>query len=200
MTIEYKNVEGGTLSTQQVNFAENFNKVFSENDAVKKVEEYRNRELSAITYYRDDSENETDLVNLLSVFSQVPFSIAKTNYVGSKKVERFNYYDLGQLVGKSNQLYDQANELITSEHIDITTNSPIYTDTTKYLYDRGRSPDTCLYRFFYNEDGSLWYAEYKHDDPYDSEHYEACDFPKIKHEMGLTDEEMNYYLTADFEP
>ncbi len=206
MIVTFQNINDETITSKQANLLDEYTKVYSNNGLVKKEEEYFDQSLGYITYYLDSNENETDTASQFSSLG-VKFSIITKVATGTFSLENVNEYSGNVIIFKSRYLYDQDNSEIGEEHIDIVTNSPQYEQTEKYYYDFTMEDFFPMFTAYYNADGSLDYIAY---DSYRFDGQDEIvfsidgtpginDIPTLKEYLGLSDTQMNYYLTASLD-
>lgn len=204
MITRLTNKEGVEISQQQASMLNLYCIQYEENNQLKKQDFFVNQQLNTVVYYKNENEILSDII---SEFSGTRLVIKEFSYVGNKKIEYNNVYNTtGALDEQYNFAYNQNLEVICWEYIDNESGLPIYTKTRKFYFDSDIDPEDELFDCTYNEDGSLdriLYAPHAIQDSMDF--WEdgvpgESDIETLRGLTGLSEEEMNYYLTADILP
>ena len=202
MEIIYKNVLDESIEKPQAIALGEYKKIFMEGGSIKKVESYDVSVLEIISYYIEAGENETELVDNLSLLvTQFVVIYDPKVPVGSFYTQSSRQYRNGSLVLKGNILFDEFNNLICAEKLNLNTNLPIQEDTVKFYYGTAPTPgDDRVFEASYNADGSLFRIDMPDpEEPQDSEVYDTSTFGELEVRFpGPPD--LSYYLTATLEP
>lgn len=201
MKIIYKNIFGENINLNQIKEIDEYNKVFIENDQIKKIEKYENNILESIDYFINDGEKESLIVQELSKLVNCGVNIKDPkDPIGQYLLENERGYRAGVLALKNRNLYDQFGNIICLEMINIINDQPFYSSSVKYFYgskvEENKEP---IFEATYKEDSSLEYIDIVYmDDPQGCEMFTLDDFNELEQRFNGTD--LSYYLTAILEP
>ena len=206
MIITYKNELSSSITEQQAlsSFGATYFKIYIDNFGVKKKEEtYKNGELKYIEYFKDTSELDANLI-VMFASTGIPYSINERVRIGNFILESSKSYFGNTLEFKYRHLYDQYENVIGAEDIDMATNLPQYEKTKKYIYDYSRDINIPICEAIYHADGSLDSIDYEQDDYKTLTFYPngpiGANIPTLIDLLDLTPAQMDYYLTAQLQP
>jgi hypothetical protein len=202
MTVQYQNLLGEAITENQAVLDSSFIKIFSENAAVIKEEEYESGVLRLVTYYKSDLEPHEAIVKeiMINAPTQALMIIEREilSPIFSKEFSR-SYEPLGNLVALFRHLYKNG-DTICSQQLELISGLPILEFTRKFYYNDLLVADGPAFIANYKADGSIDYIHYKPSHEYDSEPYGPDQIDKLRKYLCWTISEMEYYLTATFEP
>ncbi|KIC02050.1 hypothetical protein OA88_10920 [Flavobacterium sp. JRM] len=207
MAIIYQNINDEKVTIQQLNSLSEYYKVFRENQIIIKKEFYIDNILKHISHYKNTYEMENDIISTYSSLGVFYSIIEKTN-LNNCVIEDVKEYSGAVLTSHSRFLYNQNNNVICEEHIDLITNLPKFKETEKYFYDFEKDDYFPIITASFNEDCSLdmiQYDSYRFDGQDEAIFTEngisgINDITTLKNLLGLSSDEINYYLTATLEP
>jgi hypothetical protein len=203
-TVRFENLQHGEITEQQASTLNEYYKVFSINCTVKYYEYFRDCQLTAVTYYKDTTETDEDILG--GVPPNVTINIHEVSIIGNKQFKKSTTYDENHIIWEQNNaLYDENNDCIGYERIDLTKGLPFYDETVKLYYDRQRYPENEIFEGKYKEDGTLDYIIYDRYSYQDSIWFSLDgnrgeDISALCGYAGLTEEQLAYYLTAVLVP
>jgi hypothetical protein len=205
--ITYQNINEEELAIEQLNSLNEYYKVFTENQVILKKEFYIDNILKHISHYKNNIESE-DLIIKLYSSSDIFYSIIEKLDYGNYVVEIEKEYSGIKLTSHSRYLYDSSNNLICQENINLLTGLPKFKETEKYFYDFEKDDYFPIITASFNEDGSLDIIQYDsfrfdgQDEVIFSEDgiFGVDDIATLQNLLGLSSDEMEYYMTAIFEP
>lgn len=191
----YKNSNGDTITSQQLARLNNYQKILIVDNVVKKIEYYEDNLMNQVSYYKEDSESDN---NILSQFSGIKIiQILERDSSGNFQIERSAEFIDGELAFKEIDRFDQSGNLICSQTIDTDTGLPVLEKTEKYMYDEGNNKKYC---FMYDENGDLEYISgFINEYPFGNH---TNTIPAIDISTYLPDllSESPYYKNATFNP
>lgn len=202
MTIAYQNRFGETITENQALLNSDFTKTFSDNGILKKEEEYMSGDLTLVTYYKATAESETAIVQQIMADAPQQALMVKEYQVLSpvfKKELSRSYEPPGTLVAQFRFLYKNGN-LVCSQQLENVSGSPIVEFTKKFYYNDALVADGPAFIASYKADGTLNYIEYNSSHEYDSKAYDSSNIDQLRDYLCWTVAEMDYYMTATFEP
>lgn len=202
MTIIYQNINDEDVTIEQLSDLREYHKVFIENEIVLKKEFYIDNILKHIDHYKNDIEREDDIIELYSSSNAFYSIIEKTN-LGNYFIENNKQYSGIDLKFHSRYLYSKNSNLICQETIDLLTGLPKFDETEKYFYDFEKDDYFPIITASFNEDGTLdtiQYDSYRFDGQDEVIFSEDDDMTTLKNLLGLSSNEMQYYLTPTLEP
>jgi hypothetical protein len=197
MIIEYRNLDNQKITSQKAFLTEEYSEVYiDEVSGLVKIEKiFSNKELLAINYYLDPSENELDKINEVRNLSD-RFWITTREYYNGLLIEETKDFSNNAVLGfHSRNLHNNKGEVICREELDLNTQLPLYENTIKYLFND--SGDELL-EATYNSDGSLEQITYK-PDYYNEQDWESYDQTSFYELQSKFKEDLSYYLTATLE-
>ncbi|MCO5950358.1 hypothetical protein [Mucilaginibacter flavidus] len=200
MKVIFKDYMDNQITEQQTALLGEYSKVFvMPGDVIKKEDFFDNNKLQNIHYYKDIDETEEEAREKLNQYN-VPFSIREREKYGDFTIIRVNSYTANQLTEKWKFLADANDFILCTQPINLISGEPVYEQTTKYLgeYSNDLEPNYC--RFNFDSDGQVTYCAYNYVRDYESELFELDRLLMIREKFNLTDEQYNYYLTADLLP
>ncbi|WP_337966063.1 hypothetical protein [uncultured Flavobacterium sp.] len=203
----YHNINDEKISSQELSSLSEYYKVFSENEIILKKEFYIDHILKHISHYKNAEESENDIITIYST-SNVFYSIIEKINLSNHVLEIHKEYSGTVLTSHSRYLYNNTNDLICIENIDLLTGLPKFKETEKYFYDFEKDDYFPIITASFNEDSSLdiiQYDSYRFDGQDEIIFSEdgvpgISDLPTLKKRLALSTQEMNYYLTAILEP
>jgi len=199
MNISYKHI-GENITAQQALGHSNFDKIYMSTDGlVKIIEKFEDSNLAEVHYYRAAGETENDAVQIIDS-KNGRFTILTREFYGSYIIENGNTYRNNEIIGKYRQLIDDHELSICYQEIDLDSEEPILSETTKDLGYSKDETSTHYATFYYKDNGDLKYCEFNYLSDYDSEIFYQDNIILIRNKFVLTDAMYNYYLTADFLP
>ncbi|WP_124980992.1 hypothetical protein [Nonlabens xiamenensis] len=151
------------MTEQQALQDDYYHKFFKDDSGlIKKVEIYKNQNLSAIEYYLDAGEDETQLLNEFYQFVDSVGFFERKIPIGSYFIERERSYqkDTPSYIWRYIRVYDAQNRLVCYQRIDENDNPRVDTRTTeKYYYtnittietDGTSSTDLFYLQFYYDK-------------------------------------------------
>jgi hypothetical protein len=199
----FKNKFGNVVTQQQASLLDKYWKNYEENNVLKKKEFFIDQQLVTTVYYKSPSESVNEI---LTQFAGANLQIRTITFIGTKEYEQNDVYSAGELIERYNYLYDQNKDVICREEINLVTGLPIYEETKKYYFDRSLDPENELFDCRYNEDGVLEHIEYNMYEFQESKWFweggvpGESDIETLRGLTGLTQQEMNYYLSAALLP
>ena len=200
MKVIYKNFREQEVIEAQALLLDEYSRVFVEaGGLVKREEMYTDNKLERIHYYKDIDETEDDAITKLRPHG-VPFDIREREQHGDFIIIRVNSYTANQLTEKWKFLADANDFILCTQPINLISGEPVYEQTTKYIgeYSNDLEPNYC--RFNFDSGGQVTYCAYNYVRDYESELFELDRLLMIGEKFNLTDEQYNYYLTADLLP
>ncbi len=204
MITRLTNMDNVEITQQQAAMSDMYWKQYIENNLLKKEEFFIEQKLSYTVHYKTSSETVQDI---LAAYDGIDLVIKEIIMIGSKRyIQQRDYSPSGILEKRSNLLYDENNDLIAKEEIDIVSNLPIYNETIKYYFNRQLDPKNELFECSYNEDGTLDGILYNAYEFQESMGFGIdgipgeSDIETLRGLTGLSEEGMTYYLTADVLP
>ncbi|MFB9109841.1 hypothetical protein [Flavobacterium gyeonganense] len=202
MTIRYQNINDEDVAIEQLSNLREYHKVFSENQVILKKEFYIDNTLKHIDHYKNNIESEDDIVELYR-YSGIFYSIIEKLDFGNYIIEVHKEYSEMKLKSHSRYLYNNSNNLICQETIDLLTGLPKFEETEKYFYDFEKDDYFPIITASFNEDGTLdtiQYDSYRFDGQDEIIFSEDDDIITLQNLLGLSSNEMQYYLIATLEP
>lgn len=211
MTIKYyKNL----YYLEEVTFEEaiklqEYTGIFSNGDDIKKREHYDKGVLWYTEYYKSSDETEQSIIEALSASGSAYYIIEKTIYK-NYHTENMKGYEAKSLSSLSRYLYNNMGSVICKEDYDIISGLPVYEDTEKHFYDYSLEDYFPITTAYYLSNGDLDYIEYgSFIDPMGQDTYrfteqgdgvDVGDIALLADMLGLTLEQISYYLTAELMP
>lgn len=207
MAIIYQNINEVKVTTQQLSSLNEYYKVFSENNIIIKKEFYIDNVLKHISHYKNAVETENEIISIYSSIG-VFYSIIEKINLSDNIIEVVKEYSGIVLRSHSRFLYNQNRNLICEEHIDLSNGLPKFKETEKYFYDFEKDDYFPIITASFNEDGSLdviQYDSYRFDGQDEIIFSEdgilgINDISTLENLLGLSTQQMDYYLTAILEP
>jgi hypothetical protein len=119
-TITYTNRSSEPITPQQAAASSDFNKLFSENGILKRIEEVRNGKLDFVVWYRALTDSETEAKMLvMESYPGIAFEIAYREPYLSYSIETYRFFNrMGEYEGKKVVLVREDNKLICQEEYD----------------------------------------------------------------------------------
>lgn len=206
MIITYQNINEEEVAIEQLNSLNEYYKVFTEDQVILKKEFYIDNILKHISHYKSSIESEDMIIELYSS-SDIFYSIIEKLDYGNYVIEIEKEYSGIKLKSHSRYLYNAINNLICQEDIDVLTGLPKFKETEKYFYDFEKDEYFPLFTASFNEDGTLdiiQYDSYRFDGQDEVIFSEdgtsgVDDILTLQNLLGLSLDEMKYYLTAILE-
>ncbi|KAF2517611.1 hypothetical protein EYY60_00335 [Flavobacterium zhairuonense] len=202
MTITFQNINDEEVKAEHLCDLNEYYKVFSENQIILKKEFYINNILKHISHYKNNIESEDDIIELYSS-SDTFYSIIEKLDFSNYSIEVYKEYSGIKLKSHSRDLYNNSNNLICQENIDLLTGLPKFEETEKYFYDFEKDDYFPIITASFNEDGSLntiRYDSYRFDGQDEIIFSEDDDMTTLQNLLGLSSNEIQYYLNAILEP
>lgn len=206
MSVIIENPKGMEISPQQALLLNEYVKKYLIDGIIKKEEIFRNQILREIVYHKNSNENDQQIISDLQV-NNIYVEIKEHILLSPRTLIKTNVYlSDGTLTFKYNSLRDQNDDLICTENIDLSTGEPIYDETIKRYYDRNLDPVDEVFECVFKEDGTLDYIKYNAHSEQDSICFAEDgtpgeeDIPTLCLYAGLTEQEIQYYLTATLLP
>lgn len=140
------------LDLSQLQLVSEYTKHFYENESLKKIERFKNNQLSSIEYFCDQSDISEILSNDPNANITTKSTVNNHNIIIS-----LNYVN-NALVGKVIFVLDSEGNEICYAPYNIETDEPRYADCDKFLIDENGEE---LYQFEYLDDGTCFYV-YNH--------------------------------------
>lgn len=159
MTIRYQNINDEDIAIEQLSNLREYHKVFSENQVIVKKEFYIDNTLKHIDHYKNNIESEDHIVELYR-YSGIFYSIIEKLDFGNYIIEVHKEYSEMKLKSHSRYLYNNSNNLICQETIDLLTGLPKFEETEKYFYDFEKDEYFPIITASFNEDGTLDTIQY----------------------------------------
>jgi hypothetical protein len=197
------------VTFEEANKLQEYTGIFSNGDDVKKREHYDKGVLRFTEYYRSSDETEQSIIETLSASGSAYYIIEKTiskNYY----TENIKGYKAKSLSSLSRRLYNNMGSIICEENYDIISVLPLYEDTKKHFYDYSLEDYFPITTAYYLPNGDLKYIEYgSFIDPMGQDTYrftekgdgvDVEDIASLADMLGLTLEQISYYLTAELMP
>ncbi len=201
MTTKLTNFDHSEITQQQALLLDWYHIVHEINGKVKFEELFLKQQLTRISYYKIAEETNAEIFDQ---FPGIPVLVIETLFSGSKRIEFNVVYDIERAVAaKFNYVYDENNDLICHEHIEVATDLPVQNETLKYYFDRSMDAEHELFKCIYLEDGNLDFCTY---DAYSFQDTRTfwqdgipgeSDMETLAGFTGLTMQEMSYYLKAN---
>lgn len=201
MTIQFKNTSDEIITQDQALLIGEYEKEYTDNGSIKKIESFTSDGLESVVYYKDASETDTAIIQQLTnvvsnFFTIIVKTITPTNYI----VENSANYDAnGNLLIKHRSLFDIKERLLCVQTL-FPSGDPVVEFTEKYYYNDGIVEDNPVLRAYYKADGTLDYIDYDPNHEYDSDRYDSLNINELRDRLAFTQSKMDYYLTADFMP
>lgn len=201
MTIQFKNTSDEIITKDQALLIGEYEKEYTDNGVLKKIESFTPDGLESVVYYKDASETDTAIIQQLTnvvsnCFTIIVKTITPTNYI----VENSANYDAdGTLLIKHRSLFESTGELLCIQTL-FPSGDPVVEFTQKYYYNDGIVEDNPVLKAYYMADGTLDYIDYDPYHEYDSDRYDSLNINELRDRLGFTQTEIDYYLTADFMP
>lgn len=153
MTFSYENYLGESITFQQVDLLDDYNKnYYDDNSLLRKIEHYEKKQITSYTYYLNSNET---LSMVLEEYKNENIDIITRSYFGSYRIEESKDYEKSVLKFYFRKLYDSNNNLICEQEFNISDLKVVPAKTEKYLYVADE--ELCALGFEYTEDGLVKY-------------------------------------------
>lgn len=129
-----------------------YNKVFTENEVVQRIESYHQDALEDITYFLSENEQQGIVLSHLSQKATRFIILNRREKFGKYTVLKSKQFSSGKVTSKSQELFDENNLLICYQDLDPITETPILLKTEKDLHDENGET---IAHFDYDADGQL---------------------------------------------
>lgn len=194
MTISFTNYNAESLSKEEAFALGDYLKVYRKNEIIKKIEYYDKGKLDGIEYFKDESEN---LSNVFSILGTSSVAITEEKNIDNYRIKTSTSYKDGIKTHIEKEL-TLNDELICVHEIDGNNRLKI-NDCVKYFYDTKKGKRRELLNFYYNGEGNLesigGFEEYPFSE-YNQSLY-ANEFSKYFPDFLLKNP---YYANVDFLP
>ena len=210
MEIKYKNKDRVLILQQQAVEEAEYYKCFYNNDILIKEVLYLNGVLYGIHYHNRTNEKHQEILTLHYTHDDLEFCIIDhVFYNNGYRLEQLSSYEneKGDLVGRTNCLFDGDNELVGHEMFLRENTIPEYQSTKKYYYDKGINPVDHLFEAVYHKsNGAFDYITFNqnHTDPFGQDAFALSnaseDIQRLIEITGMPQELIDYYLTANVVP
>lgn len=205
MITEYRNWANQKVTTQQLAAMDTFTEVLINpvTNLIKLEKKIKKGQLDRIEYYKDSGENDESLIINTLEEQTKRFSVRES--YGEYTIETSKEFNLDRdttpVIFKVLFNYNKFQGYICTQRVD-SMGTPIDLDETDkvYLIVDDKYGERDLFTCTYNEDGSLDHIVYMLDEYNDQdwEYFNASNFDELQARFG--EEDISYYLTADFLP
>jgi|GEM_PF-4811257 len=147
MEIRYRNLYGKPLTAQQIATSEKYEKIYEQDNRLRKIEYYKNSMLVDTMYYIELGTSHQELLaNNPTILKVIEIENININYT---KFRSFRYVE-GLLVRKGVEVSNSEGVYIMFQSLDVQTNLPLYNTTSKLYIKDGYN-----FEFKYHSSGEL---------------------------------------------
>lgn len=193
--INYTNYLDQPIDQTQIELIDKYNKIYKDDNLIKKVEFYEDKQIKSLIYYRDLETNE----EILNAYSNIELIDIRTreNYGGIYTIEICRAYYNGVLDPIVEKLLKDSNgNVLCTASFNESGNQIALGSTEKYYYEN----DEKVLCFDYKDDGTLNYIWGDWVDNTDQRVRGSIYFDKISLYFPDLIPDNPYYLNADFLP
>lgn len=149
-TIYYTDSLDQRISEDQLD--DDYNKVFSENNVIQRIESYHHHVIEDITYFL--SENEKIEIVLTELQQQAArfVILSRREQFGKNTIVKSTQFSAEKTLFNYQELFDENNQLICHQDLELITETPILLGTEKDLYDENGET---IAHFDYDAEGNL---------------------------------------------
>jgi len=205
MATFYENDYNKSITYGQAINSDSYFKVYSEGEIIRKKEYFEKGILKYYEYYKNSNELDIDIINMFN-HTSLTFVIIDNYEISNFKAQIRKVYKGYNYLTKQRFLYDIDGYMLCEENFDVSSDEPISEETKKFLFRDSYDDYFPILTAYYNTDGTLNFIEYDTlSDQDEIWFYEdgipgETDIPTLALYLGVSMDEMQYYLTSQLEP